>query len=89
MNSFMISAMSTQICNMLRPRVSYTSTSFKTGMVSPDAICRIYDRLGFLLGCPATMLGLVMIRHPIADGHKVWLVSYPALSNQDVIVPLG
>jgi hypothetical protein len=38
----------TQICNLLHPRVSSTSVSFKTGRVSVDITCRRCDRLGFL-----------------------------------------
>jgi hypothetical protein len=42
-------------------RISSTSASFKTGMVSSDSICRKYNRLGFISGSSATILDMVMV----------------------------
>jgi hypothetical protein len=59
-NSSVISATNTQIRKALRHSQLH-SASFKTGSVSPDAVCRMYGRLGLLSGCPAVMSGLAMV----------------------------
>jgi hypothetical protein len=67
-----------------RPRLSAMRASFATGIVSLDAICRMYGRLSFLSGSPATMSGLVMVTRPGVDAYSAWLLLYPAVSHQAV-----
>jgi hypothetical protein len=61
MNSSAISMTNTKIYRDLCPRVISTSAYFKRGRVSPDAVCRLFNRLGFLSGSPMTMSGQAMV----------------------------
>jgi hypothetical protein len=46
------------------PKVSSSSAFFRMGRVSPGTICRTYNWVGSLLGCPAVMSGLNSSRMP-------------------------
>jgi hypothetical protein len=46
---------------MCQQRVSSKRVSFKTGMVSLDAVWKTYCRLNYLSGCPTTMSGLTTV----------------------------
>jgi hypothetical protein len=61
MISSVISVMNTQVLGGSHSRFSFTSTSFKTGRVYPDAICRMYSWVGSLLGSPAVICGLAIV----------------------------
>lgn len=63
MNLSVIVVTYSQVCSMLSPRVSSTSASFKTGRVSPGALCRTFGQLGFFSDIAAVMLCLVMARY--------------------------
>lgn len=63
MNLSVIVVTYSQVSNMLSPRVSSTSASFKTGRVSPDALCRTFGQLGIFSDIAAVMLCLVMAAH--------------------------
>jgi hypothetical protein len=62
MNSSVILATNTQALSGLRTRVNVTDIFFKTGKMSPDAICRTHF-VGFtpavLLRCPAWRSSLI------------------------------
>lgn len=45
-----ILAKDTKVVNACCPRISSTSASFKTGMVSSVAICRMINQISFFLG---------------------------------------
>jgi hypothetical protein len=65
------------------PELGPQSVSFKTAIVSPDAICKKKtSRLGFLLGSPAIVLGLAMVTDAqvmMVTGHvfSPTAISYP------------
>jgi hypothetical protein len=53
--------MNTQIFSVFCPWAGSTSASIGIERVVSDTICGSYSQLGFILGSPAVMSGLVMV----------------------------